>query len=277
MNKKNFLIIGALSLVLCACDKVTPLNLNVYPLEFNPRTECAVSNSNIRLHVVANADVPIHRVALKSYDAIYLEQTILDTILTEPIKSFTMDVNYKVLSYGETTPFEINSSMTTRDGDVVKHRTSFYVLPDGQTLKSKDGITMYSALSGKFCGFDFKTLDIIPGDSVYIADSLTFFDRVPLDTTRLDVLSREWYSTSGVYFARSENFNYGEATAATISQTYKASNHYNEIRNIHNDDVILVGTNDEAFGVIKVLVVSDEEGTENDRYVFSVKSFLKIN
>lgn len=273
--KKNLLIIVALSLVLCACDRVTPLNLNVYPLEFNPLNGYATSNSNIRLHVIANSDAPIHRIVIKSYDAVYLEQTILDTVLTEPMKSFTTDVLYKVPIFGETTPMEITSSCTTQNGDVVKHKMSFYVLPDGNALKAKDGITMHSALSGKFSGFDMKVLDIIPQDSVHQTDSLTFFDKEPIDSTRLDVLTREWYSLSGVYFARSENFNFGEATAASISQTYKASNRYNVIQNIHNDDVILVGTEKEAFGVIKVLVVSDEEGSENDRYVFSVKSFLQ--
>lgn len=273
--KNIILIISALSLVLCACDKVTPLNLNVYPVEFNPKTELIPSNSNIRLHVAANSDVPLHRLTISSYDAFYLEKSILDTVFTEPLKSFTADIPYRILVYGETTQVEINSSFTNRDGDGVKHKLYFYVSPDGQSIKSKDGITMHSALSKKFSGFDMKTLDIIPADSVHQADTLTFFDRAQADSTQLDVLTREWYSDRGVFFARSENFNYGEATAASISQTYKASNRYSVIRNVHADDVILVGTNEEAFGVIKVLVVSDEEGTENDRYVFSVKSFLK--
>lgn len=274
--RKSFLIIGALSLVLCACDKVTPLNLNVFPMDFDPRAEFASSNTNIRLHVVANADAPIHQIKISSYDEVYLEQPVFDTIITDPIKSFASDIIYKIPIYGSTTRLELNSSCTTRDGDVVKHKTYFYVSADGQNLRSKDGITMYGAKSKRYSGFDMKTLDIIPADSIHQTDTLTFFDREYQDSTFLDVLSREWYSPRGVYFARSENFNFSEATAATIRQTYNACNRYSVIRDIHNDDVILIGTSTEAFGVIKVLVVSDEDGFENDRYVFSIKSFLKM-
>lgn len=272
--KNLIFLLGALSLALCACDRVTPLNINVYPLEFDPHTEVVSSNSNIRLHVVANSDVPIRRITISSYDAIYLEQLVLDTTLTDPVKSYAEDISYKIPVFGKNTQLEFNSSCINCNGDKAIHKMSFFVTPDGKAIQSKDGITMYSAMSGKFSGFSMKKLDIIPGDSIHQADTLTFFDKPSIDTAQQDVLTREWYSLHGVYFSRSENFNYGEATAATISQTYKASTHYDVIKDVHNDDIILVGTKTEAFGVIKVLVVSDEEGVENDRYVFSIKSFL---
>lgn len=94
------------------------------------------------------------------------------------------------------------------------------------------------------------------------------------DSLKPDVLSFAWESKGSVYFSRFESFDYGEATVSSISNAYNIGKHNLMIQQLVNDDIILFGSKNDAYGVIKILLVANEEGTENDRYVFSLKTLL---
>ena len=76
-------------------------------------------------------------------------------------------------------------------------------------------------------------------------------------------------------FSRAEGFNFGEATAQSISNTWKNLTASTTIKQLKADDVLLFGKGDEALGAMKIMNVYDEVGTESDRYVFSLKAIKK--
>ena len=82
---------------------------------------------------------------------------------------------------------------------------------------------------------------------------------------------RTWTSMTGLSFSRFNDFDYETATRSSVEDAYAVSTKYSELRNIQDNDIVLLGRSDTAVGVIKFLAVFDEEGVENDRYLFSLK------
>ena len=86
-----------------------------------------------------------------------------------------------------------------------------------------------------------------------------------------EAISREWRSESGLMFSRSEGFNYSEATVQSVTSAWASSVRSSTIKNLKSDDILLLGSGNKAVGVLKLMAVYDEAGTDNDRYVFSLK------
>ena len=85
-----------------------------------------------------------------------------------------------------------------------------------------------------------------------------------------NILSRRWETFSGIEFAKSNNFNYAIAT------TQSSQNHYNSldkkefVDNIESNDIIFTKINNKII-VIKLTLVIDEPGNNNDKYMFNIK------
>jgi hypothetical protein len=67
-----------------------------------------------------------------------------------------------------------------------------------------------------------------------------------------------------------------DASFSSIQTAYDYSTHHTYITNIQVGDIFIVGLQETAFGLIKVVLISDEEGTENDRYTFSAKFISRL-
>ena len=76
---------------------------------------------------------------------------------------------------------------------------------------------------------------------------------------------------TGILFSRSEGFNFSEATVQSLTQAWPNYMKSATIKDLKADDVLLIGYTDRPVGVAKILAVLDEEGTANDRYIFSLK------
>ena len=189
-------------------------------------------------------------------------------MFTTPIKEFGTYFIYKVPQFADTTSIELTAVAYNTAGDKQQLTLWLDVLPKEVFLRSIDNITMYSAASGKNCAFSLKRMTAtdtlsLQGDSLYFAE-------LKLEDETLQSPSLTWYSHV-FYFSRFESFDFGEATQLTVSNAYLSSKSNKIVRDIHNDDILLFGTAKEAIGAIKVLSVTDEDGTDNDRYIFSIK------
>ena len=76
---------------------------------------------------------------------------------------------------------------------------------------------------------------------------------------------------NGLYFARFNDFDFENANSSSVINAYKNSNKSPKIMNISNEDIILVGRDNEALGVLKVINVYDEIDPMQDRYYFVFK------
>lgn len=258
------------TLVMVGC-KPEPLLMSMDTMDFNWTQQYIDPTDPIRIRINASSSSStIRRVTLKSYDPKGLQQVLLDSLLQDPLKSFSMEYIYMVPHFEDTTCVHITGSVLATDGESGEMQIRLYVLPHAQSLATLDGITLYSGLSYNKSGFSFPELKTIYPDSTR-TNFLTFYDLPQRDSLIMDDLSCTWYSTSGLYFARAESFNYGEATQLSLEQSYSNSVKDNIIQHIKNDDIILVGSKTKALGAIKVLLVDDPIGVLNDRYVFSLK------
>ena len=88
-------------------------------------------------------------------------------------------------------------------------------------------------------------------------------------------LSREWRSMTGLMFARFNDFDFENASFTSVVNAYSTSNKTSKLTNIGNEDIILVGKEYGALGVIKVINVFDEFDNMQDRYYFVFKGIYK--
>lgn len=263
--------------LLASCDQQSPLTLIVKPVYGTSQTNgiyYATSGLPVWLNIKAQSqDVELNALRVMAFDTYYSTQQLLDTGLVGHT-SATIDWQYTLPYYNDTTPVRFTFTVTTIDGQSLPVDIVMYVAPAGDGhITSTEIVSMYSAASDNKSGFNFSTLSTcfpeLQTDSAF-----SIYDLPQPDTTRLDEISRRWSSSTGVYFAKGGSFDFGNATVASIQATYNTMLRDNIVLDIQSDDVIFVGDKQRAFGVIKVISVCDEPGVANDRYIFSTKTFL---
>lgn len=280
--KKIFVVLLVVSAMCTACmDKETELTFQFNLVDYSWLQDTIPSESPLRLHVNARSlSSQIKHIVITSFDDKYQIQGVLDTVFQDPLKTADFDFIWPLKNYMELTTVSLKGYAYSTGGDQMVYAMAIRVGADTRKLDPYDNITLYSAASGRKSGFSMVDLETVYPDSER-RDSLVFYDEMPEVPQATeenpnpevpDVMRCTWYSTSGVYFARFESFDYAQATARKVIEAYGNSKRYPKIEGIHNDDILLVGTADKPLGVIKVILVSDEEGVANDRYIFSLKA-----
>jgi len=162
-------------------------------------------------------------------------------------------------------------------GNKEQRSTTTHVLKfvgSGMYIEEEAGYVMYSAASSKANAFLWTTSQVTFAELE--ADSLTDIYDYHDPEVRADSLMCEWRSGTGIRFVRYNDFNYPQATASSIRNAYEAGVKYNALKAIRPDDVVLLGSEERGvLGVIRIVQVFDEAGTENDRYVFNLKKAIK--
>lgn len=267
--KHSLYILVLLTLVACK-SKDSSLNIYTTPDGLSWQTDFAKGSYVYQLQTsVKSSTGAVRHVVISTFDPIYANQTILDSVLQDPVKDLKLITLYRTPAFEDTTSVKISTTAYTTDGESATYAFSIHVLPSEAPLQPVDGITLHSALSDYPSYFSLQTLQpVMKADS----GSLYFRDVAPKDS--LDELSYSWTSTK-VYFSRSESFDYAKATASMVRNTYQSCTRDKTIQDLKEDDVLLFGTATEAMGVLKILVIEDNEGRNNDRYIFSIKALRK--
>jgi len=86
-----------------------------------------------------------------------------------------------------------------------------------------------------------------------------------------EALSGEWHTNTDVRFAKANSFNYASASTSGIKANYISSVRQKFVSGIKPNDIILIGRNDNAFGVIMVTDVVDNSEIDNDYYRMNIK------
>lgn len=269
MKKIVLLLLVGLSLMACKEDKSSPLFAYLSIENIDWVVDPLTGGTGYRFNAfVSSSTSTLHHVIIQSSDLTHLQDSVLlDSIFVDPVKETNIKFIYIAPLLTDTTRITITLTVYANDGEQAHHEIIPIILPSNEQLRIIDDLTLYSALSGRPSYFSLKTMNAIMADTT-IKD-LYFRDVAPIDS--LDKMSYSWASPN-IYFARFESFDFGEATVKSLCDAYKSCKYDHTIQQIHNDDIILYGTENNALGAIKILLVSDTEGKINDRYIFSVKA-----
>ena len=217
-------------------------------------------------------DSEIAQIEIFCYDEIHGRQRIFDTIFTAQCK-VNFDWEYTFPYYKDSTYAEISFIATAKNAEKMGYKIPCVITPtEKYDFDNVELVDIYSAASQKCSAFSFTLLTPIFKDTV----DHCMYDREQSDSSCVDKLSRSWGVSGGILFARVGNFDYANASFSSIQAAYDYSSHHTHITDIQVGDIFIVGVQEKAFGLIKVVLITDEEGTENDRYTFSAKFISRL-
>lgn len=217
------------------------------------------------INTFSNDDI-VKKLSICSEDAKRGILVLKDTMLN--VSSFRCTYVYTVPAFEDTTQMDLRFRVFASDDSYSTTWQHLTVCGRENTLASLDNYTLYSGSSRNQDAFSLELEQVLYSSS---ADA-RFIDMMDMgnDTLTGEFL-RTWTSMTGLSFSRFNDFDYETATRSSVEDAYAVSTKYSELRNIQDNDIVLLGRSDTAVGVIKFLAVFDEEGVENDRYLFSLK------
>lgn len=264
---KRLLYILTAVLLLAGCEPqselVTVMKINNIDWQGTYVESGATLQVNIASQSQSSA---VQHIIVESDDAEFKSRNVLDSTLAIPLKKVNLTWFYTLPYYADTTRVKLTARSYDQEGNTMSYSITMNVAAGAEKLHSLDNITLYSAASEGKSAFSFATMQpvYLGKDSTEVA----FYDVLDEQSQEL---SRIWHSESGLLFSRSENFDFSEATVKSIENVWPNMVKSSTIKNLKADDVILLGKDDNAIGVIKILYIIDESETEADRYIFSLK------
>ena len=266
---KKLLLIFSSVLLLAACEKQSELVtlMEIDNVQWQKGYTPSGTNLHFKLYAESQSSV-VQRITIMSSDRQFKDRFLLDTMLAMPLKKVDLSFYYELPYYTDTMIVKFTGCAYDGSGRAASYPISINVAAGDEPIRPVDGITLYSAASSGKSAFSLTSMQ-----AVYLGTDSTavaWFDLINRPDS--DVLSRAWHSEAKISFSRAEGFNYAEATAHSISETWKNMQSSTTIKQLKADDILLFGIQDEAYGALKIIAVYDEAGTENDRYVFSLKS-----
>ncbi len=231
---------------------------------------CVSSNSIQKIQVkVFASDTQISRLQISSYDEqrgnIFLKDSVLNNV-----SSLTYDYFYEVpMLKKDSTSIVLSFVAIGSNGFVQRLARRLIATADDYQPEESSGITLYTTELGDYanglCLRDVRPIKVSLADSADI-------DLYPyVDEAVSDVLTKEWRTNTDIRFARANNFDYANATNRTIANPFESTLAYPVIKDVAENDIILIGRGQTPVGVIKVVLVSDVDGAEKDRYMFNLK------
>jgi hypothetical protein len=234
-------------------------------MSINPSTQNEIKNSDERI------DFTVTISSSSSMSELFIIQTInnsmVDTLLSKNITGTDIQeqFSYTTPNIPENDTSIIKLLFYCKDVNERSEQRAkvFSVISSDILLNETTGHTMYSANSTKYNAYN-----LLNGLPMYSSDSTSHIND---NTDSLsNILSREWVSSSGLLFAKFNNFDYANATSQTIKEAYEISLKKEFTDNISVDDIIITMIMNKYI-VIKLIYVIDDIGSEDDKYIFSIK------
>lgn len=264
MRKSLIVLLSALLFI--ACEKQSEL-VTIMKID-NVEWQTRPVESGAKLHLIIYAESQsstVQHIELTRSDA-KESKVVLDSALAHPLKQMTMSWYYTLPYYTDTTLVTLKVRSYDGAGNTMAYALQMRVAPGAEQLKNLDNMTIYSAASNGKSAFSMESLSPVylgPKDSATVA----FYDVLAAG----DSLSCTWHSESGLLFSRAEGFDYAASTVQSLESIWPNLVHSSTIKKLKADDVLLMGSREKVFGAAKILYIVEEAGTENDRYIVSMK------
>lgn len=268
----RFAAIASVGLLLSCEPEKTGSPILVFLSPSEPYIE-ANSNDHVFIRIESNTESgsQLH-LRIESIDVLNGAREVFDSSFNFRKINYLFD--YLVPPYPDSTESLLVFSLMNNDGDQIQIAKRLFVNKGAASVKETSGHTIYSSASSEPSAFSLTALT-----PAYLADSLTqtldIIDASSEETNADGSLSRSWISRTGLLFVKFSGFNYADADAVTINSSYKSGIKLSTVNNLKDSDIVIVGKGNKAIAAIQILTVTDLEGHENDKYVFSVKKLIE--
>jgi hypothetical protein len=258
------LVSGVVIFTSCEDEKDSPIIFSLTPKEAYIN---AAIGDKTTFHVDIRSTDPLINLHItqqdNKYGLVILQDSTLHT--TRFIQEFVFEAPIAPDSMIITLSFKA----TDQNQHIVNLIRRIRVLGDNLLLEESTGHVLFSALSGGYSAFNLDMLQPLSKDDN--PDSLQHFADHSVDSIHFNTLSREWNSPAGYRFVRFEGFSYPEATKTKLQNAYDSGIKLSSVDELVDDDVILIGHDEEAIAVIYIVQIIDVDSTLNDKYLFNIK------
>lgn len=211
---------------------------------------------------------PLNKINVSSFDSQRGVIALLDSIVNK--ESVTFKYFYKApMLDTDSTNVKLTFSATNINGDSQETSRTIKVIKRDYLLQETAGITLYSVETDEHP--NALCLENLRPIMYSLADSADIDLFIPYETASETTIPTEWHTNTNIYFARANNFDYGNATYQSVTETYAATISNPKIKGLKANDIILAGRGNKAICVIKIVQIFDETGNENDRYIINIK------
>lgn len=210
----------------------------------------------------------VDRLDIDSFDAVTGQQQLLSE--RPAVQSYTTRYVYAAPVFAvDSVSVELTFTAADDCGYVRRSNLRIAVRNSAAPLVERSAYTLYSPESGKFDGFSLDELRPLRNEETVSG----FVDLYvsPSPDSASETMMREWRSLTGVRFAKVNTFDYAGATRASVASLYENTRCDDFVADLAIDDIVLLGRDDRALGLLKIMAVYDEAGCENDRFVFNLK------
>jgi hypothetical protein len=233
----------------------------------------ANSNDHVFIRVDSRSESGAHLyLTVESVDALNGVQPVFDSSFN--FKKINYLFDYVVPVYPDSTESLLVFTLMNDDGDQIQIAKRLFINKGASAVKETSGNVIHSSLSDEPSAFSLNELT-----PVFLADSLTrsldIVDASSAEKNADGSLSRTWVSRTNLLFVKFNGFNYADADAMSISNSYKNGIKLSSATNLKDGDVLIVGQGNKAIGAIQILTVIDQAGYANDKYVFSIKKLVE--
>ena len=234
-----------------------------------PSAVTAESMSNVYFDIYART---IHdnvaSIDVSSFDTTNGDQH-LGTISADK-KVFKERFPYRIPNItGDELKIDFTFRATDNLGNTMDCSVTIIAMGNTALLPENSGITLYSPHSGKNDALSLNPLRTL-SSAIAEPKSVDIFIYTD-EAMPKNAIGHEWRSMTGVRFVRFNDFDYASANKQSVKSAYDGAAKNDNVANLQIDDIILVGRDKTALGVIKVVGIFDDEGCDNDRYLINVK------
>jgi|SaaInlStandDraft_1057018.scaffolds.fasta_scaffold75314_2 hypothetical protein len=261
MLNRVFLIL-CFFLVFSSCKKEVADYINI---SFSPTEQYEIRNSRemIDFSIKVSSNIELSELVIVQI----VNNSIIDTMYHEPISGLekTELYNYTCpdISSLDTSEVKLIFYCSNTNGDVNQRAKVFSLVSETVYLSETTGHTMFSSNSTEFNAYNlYEGIPMFNSDSTsHISDNTDSIS---------DVLSRKWVSMSSLEFSKNNSLDYANVTSNDLENAYNSSLKKEFVENIQSSDIIITLIN-ETYIVIRIDQVIDDVGSQNDRYIFSIK------
>jgi hypothetical protein len=261
MVKLKLSIIFIVLSIMYACNDKENLFMSIEPSDFQIQLN-TLDTIYIKVHITSPS--PATRFVAYINKTNGTKVKVLDTTLST--KKCNFEFIYGAPTYLDTTQLTGEFTVYNSDGDDFTVLRSIEVCPKILILQEYAGCVLYSENSTNNSGYNLLT-------NTSLMPSLSNSNVIDIrDSSVNDNLGKMWFSPKKGRFVKYNGFDYANATNQSVKATFKSGSQVDLLTNINKDDVILYGNDATSFYcVMKITAVSDEAGSENDKYEFNLK------
>jgi hypothetical protein len=227
----------------------------------------AMANDIMGFGITCSAETSLSHFSIDYKESQSFTQKILDSALS--VKNFKMTYEYPVPEFTNyKTEITLTFTATDNEGNQAQALKVITVRTPDQLLEEKSGNVMYSRASENHDSYDILQgiplhSELTDSTGIHIMDN-------SVDSVNGHTLSRKWVSPAGWKFVRSASFDYANATRASLIDAYESSIEDDFVSNLQESDKLLMNKGN-TYVAIMVTNIYDNDSTDNDRYVFTIK------